>query len=214
MNKAFKSLVVMLALTGVMVSTSCSKKTVNGKVKQIVSTTNGQTTTTVNTFDSQGRLIAQSGGTTIAYSSSTVTVTYTTGTPTVYTLNNQGYAGSDNEGITYTYDNSGFLTGEVATNGNSRTHTISNGDEVSNSLNVGGQITTTTYTYLSNTDYRDYGLSFLGKRNAHVLNTRIITSNGQSVTYNYSYNFDGDGRVLTETITGSNGNITTNTYTY
>lgn len=214
MNKAFKSLVVILALGGVMVSTSCKKNSVNGKVKQVVTTTNGQTTTTVNTYDSQGRLIAQSGGTTIAYSASTVTVSGTTGTPTVYTLNNQGYAGSDNDGVTYTYDNSGYLTGEVTTTGNSLTNTISNGDVVSTALHVGAQTQTTSYTYLTNVDYRDFGISFLGKNSTHVLNTKIVTSGGSTVTYTYSYNFDSDGRVLTENITGSNGSNTSSTYTY
>lgn len=216
MNKAFKSLVVILALGGVMVSTSCKKNSVNGRVKSTTSTTTGQNpVTTTYSYDGQGRVLTiqdNSGTESYSYGPSTVTVTNVQGQTTIYTLNNQGYAGSDNQGLTYSYDNSGYLTAVAAQGGGSQTSTYQNGDEQTRTI-VSNGTTTILFTYLTNTDYRDYGKHFLGKRNSHVLNSVTVTSGNNTTTYTFTYNFDDQGRVVTATQTGNNS-ITTTTYTY
>jgi YD repeat-containing protein len=217
MKKSFRTLVVLLTVAGVCFTTSCSKKAaVNGKVKSETSTTTGGTAvTTTYTYDSQGRVISiqdNSGTETYSYSQSNVTKTSVSGQVTIYTLNNQGYAGSNNVGATYTYDNNGYLNGISVTGVGSESITISNGDAVSATVITTGTITY-LYTFLSNVDYRDFGQSFLGKSNTHVINSYTVTSGSNSTTYTFSYNFDSEGRVLTQTKTG-NGQITTTTYTY
>jgi YD repeat-containing protein len=214
MKKVLQTAVVLMAISGLSLMTSCKKTAaVNGQVKTETSVNNGNSTTTVYTYDSQGRQIVSSGGVSYAYSQSTVTQTNTTGTPIIYTLNNQGYAASDNNGETYSYDNNGYLTTAVL-GANSESFTISNGDQVSATFVINGVTTTYTVSYLSNVDYRDYGLKFLGKNSTHVLNTIVKTSGGASTTTTYSYNYDSQGRVVTQTATDSNGNVTTTTYTY
>ena len=145
MNKAFKSLVVMFALTGLMVSTSCKKNTVNGRVKSSTTTTTGQNpVTTTYTYDGSGRILTiqdNSGTESYTYGPSTVTVTDVSGGTTIYTLNAQGYAGNDNQGLTYSYDNNGNLVTITAQGGSSQTSTYQNGDEQTRTIISGGTTT-------------------------------------------------------------------------
>ena len=218
MKKKFYSIMVFSLVASIALFSGCKKDSINGKVKSITSSSTGTaSSTTTFTYDGQGRLISQQGATStssISYSQSTVTISTTGGATTIYTLNPQGYIASSNNGaVNYAYDDAGFLTTETA-GANSLRRTISNGDIQSETTIINGSTTTTTYTRMSNVDYRDFGLSFQGRSSTHLANTEIVTSNGSSVTYTYGYNFDGQGRVINETITSSAGNITTNTYNY
>ncbi len=211
MNKAFKSLVVILALGGVMVSTSCKKNTVNGRVKSQtdVATANGQTSTvTTNySYDNQGRqTLAQP-----SVGNSTVTVygngsvTQTTGSTVVtYQLNSSGLAISDNSGGTYQYDNNGYEISETHGPNSSTTFTILNGNVSNESLVNNGNTVTGNFSYLTTTDYMDLGIKFLGKRNVNLVNTLLISQGGNTTQYTFAYTFDDKGRVLQSTRTGNN----------
>jgi len=179
---------------------------------------NGVNTTTVYTFsyDGQNRLTEyQATGKvpiTFAYSSGQVTQTQGTSI-TIYSLNSQGLATSDNQGNTYVYDNNGYLTAQTNTaQGTSATYTISNGDVLSEVSTSAGVTTNYAYTFLSTADYRSNGTSFLGKSNVNLVNSETISNPGTS-TYTFSYTFDSKGRVQTQQVV-SNGETITDTYTY
>ncbi len=202
----------------------CKKNTaVNGLIASYNSsvTANGTTTTSTitYTYDSQNRLIErQVTGTSnvapITYSYSSGQVTATQGaTVTIFQLNSQGLAISDNQGDVASYDNNGYQTAFTNTGqGTSTVNTISNGNIVSSTQTTNGVTNTYTYTFLSQTDYRSNGVTFLGKSNVNVVNTETISSPAASV-YTFSYTYDSKGRVQTQTIV-SNGFNQVDTYTY
>ena len=218
MKRIAHSTFIILLISTVLVMGGCKKTSINGKVKSVTTTTTGQNPSTAYyTYDGQGRLVTYqngSGSTQLTYSQSNVTVTDPNGNITIYTLNNQGYAGSDNygNGTTYIYDNNGYLITSVTNGGAATNNTISNGDVVSSNT-IGNGTSTDIYTFINTTDYRDFGLSFLGKGNKHLTNSDTYTTGGNTTVYTYSYVYDGQGRVQTQTITGNN-QISTSTYTY
>lgn len=197
----------------------CKKSNpVNGTVRTVVEayTANGQTTnTTTNyTYDNQGRQVLAAP--TVGNSTVTVygsgSVTQTTGTTVVtYQLNAQGLAISDNTGATYTYDNNGFLLSETSGPNNSQSNTISNGDISNSTIVVNGVTTNLTYSYTTNTDYKNTGISFLGKNSTHLISSVLYSQGSATVTYTFTYAFDNQGRVLQMTITGNN---TTDQFSY
>jgi YD repeat-containing protein len=185
----------------------------------VASFTNNNSSTGVNTvytfsYDSQNRLIEEqiSDGTpTAAYSYGTGTVTKTQGTTTtVYTLNNAGYAASDNQGNTYTYDANGFMTNETNPNGSSTVNTISNNNIVSTvQTPAGGSATTYTFTFGTKPNTLKFGNTFLG-----APDTDLIQSEGiNGVNYPFTYTYDSHGRVQTEKIVSGSTTLL-RTYTY
>src|SRR5579871_2722141 len=186
MKKIFFSLNLVTAICFCLLS-SCSKSSSSGNngggttVSDLVASfsnnnsSTGVTTVYTFTYDSQNRLIEEqiSDGTpTASFSYGTDTVTKTQGTTTtVYALNNAGYAASDNQGNTYTYDGNGFMTNETNPNGSSTVNTISNNNIVSTVQTTAGGASTTTYTFTFGTKPNSlkYGLTFLGAPDADVI---------------------------------------------
>src|SRR5579862_5920542 len=140
----------------------------------------GVTTVYSFAYDSQNRLIEEqiSDGTpTASFSYSTDTVTKTQGTTTtVYALNNAGYAASDNQGNTYTYDANGYMTNETNPNGSSTVNTITNNNIVSTVQVAAGGGTTTTYsfTFAGKPNTLKFGLTFLGAIDADLIQSEGI----------------------------------------
>lgn len=229
-DKMKNAICFSIALLTVGIFSSCEEETVdaiNGKVASMAS----DGTNTSLEYDDQGRLTSytQTGGgntyqVTIQYGSGTVTwtesFTDSSGTAsgtTIYSLNGQGYAVSDNGGTTYTYDSDGHLLSETSSS-SSVEYTWSGGNQVSNvnSDSTGAAQYTQTKTYLADKeDYRDFGMAFLGKQSKNLINT--VTDNYGATTYNatYTYEYDSKGRVSKETVAyqgSSNPSVTTYTY--
>ena len=112
-----------------------------------------------------------------------------------YTANGQ----TQNETINYTYDGQGRQI--LMSPSNSTNITITNN----------GVTTSNNFAFLTNKDYRDFGNVAFGKRSTNLPSTNLVSTGGNTTTYNYSYTYDSKGRVLQETITGNN---TTDIYTY
>jgi hypothetical protein len=78
-------------------------------------------------------------------------------------------------------------------------------------------LVTTSYTYLSTIDSRDFGLAFIGKQNTNLISTETVTQliNGSTYTvnYTYSYTFDSKGRVAQQVQSSGTATYTT-AYTY
>ena len=195
---------------------SCKKAaTVDGHVASITIGGNVYTYS----YDGQGRLTtytSSAGSVSLVYSPSSVTISSTSGT-SIIPLNNQGYATSTASDV-FSYDNNGYLLSDVYTNGG--TTTTTNYSFSGGNLNsvIANNVTTDAYTYLSNTEYRDYGLHFIGKSGSDVsfapLSKNLVnTDQSGAVTYQYSYTYDAKGRVQTQTVTG-NGTSNTSVYTY
>ena len=141
---------------------------------------------------------------------------------TDYTLNSAGLAAFDSKGYAYKYDSSGYLISLIDTNvstGNydSTFYTVHMGNADTVVQHQGDQATsnviTTIYTYQSNTDLRDFGLSFTGQQNKNLINTATITQiiNGSidRVVYTYNYTIDSRGRVSQQVVTSGTATYTT-----
>ena len=199
---------------------SCKKSSsVNGLVSQTteVYTNNGivQTTQIQYTYDGQGRQIqAVSTGNT----NSTTTYNYSTAgkviktvgsSTTTYTLNSQGLVYYD--GISdFTYTN-GYLTRQVDSTSIDSfvTNTVTNGNITLIVFSLNGTQIDISYQYTSVKDYRNYGLSFLGKTNTD----NVLTQQTQGDVINYTYQYDSEGRVTQQTSSLSGGS-TTDVFTY
>ncbi len=173
----------------------------------------GVTTVYTFSYDSQNRLIQEqiSDGTpTASFSYGTDTVTKTQGTTTtIYALNSAGYAATDNQGNTYTYDANGFMTNETNTNGSSTTNTISSNNIVSTVTVSGGTTTNYTFSFAGKPNTLKFGLTFLGAADADLIQAEGI--NG--VNYPFTYTYDSYNRVKTEKIVSGSTTLL-RTYTY
>ncbi len=131
-------------------------------------------------------------------------------TTTVYTLNNAGFAASDNQGNTYTYDGNGFMTSETNPNGASTVNTVSNNNIVSTVQTTSAGVTTNySFTFTGTPNTLKFGRTFLGTDDADLIQTEGI--NG--ISYPFSYTYDSHDRVSTEKIV-SGGTTLLRTYTY
>jgi len=213
MKRIFYSTLLLLLIPSVSFISSCKKSTpVDGKVATITIGSNVYTFS----YDGQGRLTtftSASGSSSLVYSPSSVTIT-TGGNSTVVPLNNQGYATSAG-GDVYSYDNNGYLLSDVY-NGTTTTNYSFNGGNLTSVIS--NNVTTDAYSYLNTTDYRDYGLHFIGKSGSDInfapkSANLVNTDQSGAVTYQYSYTFDAKGRVQTQTVTG-NGGSSTSVYSY
>jgi hypothetical protein len=182
------------------------------------------------TYDTTGRQIrAQTDTmvTTYGYSAGSVVKTLSLAGSlfiTDYTTDASGHAVSDSKGYTYTYDTNGYLTARYYTSAGSYdsvTYTVSGGNVDTTVEHQGDALTssliTTTYTYLTTKDSRNFGLSYLGTPNVNLIATQNISQvlNGTSYTayYIYSYQYDSKGRVSTQNIYNGSANYNT-TYKY
>jgi hypothetical protein len=143
---------------------------------------------------------------------------------TTYYTNTLGLATSDSKGDNYSYDANNYLTTMWHTaNGSADTifYTIHNGNADTviqrQSDSLTGNAVTTIYTYLPNTDSRNYGIAFLGTPDKNLVQTETITQalNGSaySISYNFSYTFDASGRVTQQVMASGSASYTT-AYTY
>jgi YD repeat-containing protein len=213
MKKTFYSLIATTSLFFLLLTGGCSKSSSsannnnNGTVSDLVASftnsnsTTGASTTYTFTYDGQNRETGEqiSDGTpTVTYTYGSGTVTKTQGTTTtIYTLNNAGFAASDNQGNTYTYDGNGYMTNETNPNGASTVNTVSNNNIVNTvQTTSAGATTTYSFTFASNPNSLKFGLTFLGAINANLIQSEGI--NG--VNYPFSYTYDSHGRVQTEKI--------------
>ena len=226
MKRIFYSLPVF-GIISLSLFSSCSKSTPsssnnnnNSNVSDLVASFSNYnsatkaTTTYTFSYDGENRLIEEqiSDGTpTIMFTYGSGTVTETQGTTTtIYTLNNAGFATSDNQGNTYTYNSNGDLTNVTNTDGASTVNTISNNNLVSSVQTTStGTITSYEYTYLNNLNTLKFGLTFLGTPDVNLIQSQSI--NG--VSYPFSYTYDSYNRVETETIVSGPTNLI-RTYTY
>lgn len=164
---------------------------------------------------------------TLTYNSGSVVLTGG-GSTVIYSLNSQGLATSDNAGNVYTYDNNGYLISTVKGTG-SRQYTIANGNVTSIVLtNIDGfSKDTTVNTFGTQTDYRNYGLSFLGKNGtfqtlifpylSYSIKSNLLvtqTVENRNNFYGWTYTFDSLGRVTSELEEQSGSNNGSNLYTY
>ncbi len=201
------------------------------KVKsQIITSPSGVPDTTVYTYDNAGRQITSLEDTlhtTYTYGTNTVTMSYFLAGQnfgTIYYTNVNGLATSDSRRFAYTYSSWGYLTtlSYTATGVYDSTLYLVSGGNVDTTIrhqvdSATDNRVTTVYTYLSTVDSRDYGLSFLGKKNTNLINTETVTQviNGSTytVSYVYSYTFDNKGRV-TQQVKSSGTATYTTVYTY
>ncbi len=182
------------------------------------------------TYDSSGRQVVSQTDTvvtTYVYGPDTITKTIDLANHfyvTKYAVNAAGMILSDSKFYVYNYDNNGYLsTLSYTGNGNydSTVYTISGGNVMSAVLHQvdsgTNNLVTTTYTYMSNTDSRNYGMSCMGKQNNNLISTQTVTQviNGStySESYTYTYSFDSQGRV-TQQVRSSGTAMYTTTYTY
>jgi hypothetical protein len=186
--------------------------------------------TFVYTYDSNGRQISNTTDTVVTsyvYASGTVTMNISLAgeqLTTVYNTNTAGLATSDTKGNSYGYNNLGYLPilAYPVTGGYDSTHyAIVNGNtdtSIQHQVDAATNNTiTTTYTYLSTIDSRNFGLAFLGKQNTNLISSENITQNINGATYTssytYTYTFDSQGRVVQQL--QSSGSATyTASYTY
>jgi hypothetical protein len=201
------------------------------KVKsQITTSSTGVPDTVIYTYDSLGRQITSQTDTLVmayAYTANTVTMTdMLNGVHflTIYNTNSAGQATSDSKGFVYAFNAAGYLTNYSYTgtgNYDSTIYAISGGDiDISvqhQADSATNNLVTTSYTYLSTEDSRDFGLTFLGKQSTNLINTETITqltnSNSYSINYTYSYTFDSKGRVSQQVQSSGTATYTTS-YTY
>jgi YD repeat-containing protein len=223
MKKIFHSFLIAGAVSALIFSSGCKKAaSIDGHVltrTQATTPTGGATTTTtINyTYDSQGRQTSASpsSGNPTQTSYGSGSVTQITGSTTViYQLNSAGLATSDNNGTAYTYDNNGYLTNETQGQANSINNTITSGNLISEVVTAAGSNTATyTYVYGTTQDYRNFGLSFLGKRNVDLPTSESGAAGTLSAQWVYTYVYDSKGRVTQETVVG-NGETNIYTFTY
>jgi len=181
-------------------------------------------------YDSSGRQIQAQ--------TDTVITTYTYGRDTItkvislagerfitgYTTNSLGKIISDSKFYKYAYDGNGYLISFSYTGGSdydSTAYIISSGDVSSSTEHQSDSSTdnhiTTTYTYLTTADPRDYGTAAWGQADKHLLSaktiTQLINGNTYTTSYTYSYAYDSQGRVSQQIQTnGSASYITSYTY--
>ena len=177
----------------------------NGSVSDLVAkftntnSATGTSTTFTFTYDAQNPLTEEqfSDGTAPAfytYGSGTVTKMQGT-TTTVYTLNNAGFAASDNQGHTYTYDGNGYLTNISNADGASTVNTISNVNVTSSVQTTStGTITTYTFSYISKANTIKFGDIFTGTPDAILFQSEGI--NGFNYSFFYTYDNNGSATTL------------------
>jgi len=201
------------------------------KVKsQILTSTTGVSDTIIYTYDNAGRQASAQTDTlftTYTYAANTVTMTYMLNGQsfhTIYATNSGGMATSDSKNFMYTYNAGGYLINYSYTGTglyDSTVYLISTGNVDTSIRHQVDSATdnriTTSYTYLTIVDSRDYGRAFLGKQNTNLINTETVTQliNGSTYTinYTYAYSFDNKGRVAQQVQSSGTATYTT-TYTY
>jgi hypothetical protein len=222
MKKIINSFIIAGAVSALIFSSGCKKAaTIDGHVASYTETktVTGQTpvtTTTTLTYDAQNRLteIQATNSTPTTYSYGSGTVTQIQGAnQVIFQLNGSGLATSDNVGDVWVYDNNGYNTNYTNVGqGVSAVLTISNGNLTSQQYTQNNVTSTTSYTYLTTTDYRNYGQAFFGKNSVDLENSESTSPANTSKTF--SYTFDSKGRVQTQTyISGTTNDVTTYTYT-
>ncbi|HLK30702.1 MAG TPA: hypothetical protein VKT28_19145 [Puia sp.] len=180
---------------------------------------NGSSSTTTvytYTYDSQGRLIEQQqtdGTPAITYTYGSAMVTEVQGTTTtIYTLNSAGYAASDNQGNTYTFDANGYRTSVINTDGSSSVWTITN-KNVTTLVQTSSTGVVNTYAFAYSTSLYNtlrYGNEWINGQPA----TNTLTSETyDGFTYPITYTFDSHGRVSSLKIVSGATTLTRN-YTY
>lgn len=223
MKKILYSFGSLVLFSSLLFISSCSKVVVvDGHVAKVteVYTSAGSSTTTITTYtyDTYGRQIMStpnSGLPTATVYTSYTSVSQTTGTSVLTYSLDAGLATHDNSGTTYAFDNNGYPVYERSGASYTLTNTIVNGNI---SQSVVNQIVDTvfyTYSYLSNTNYQNNGINFLGKPNKNLTSSEVVKVGvaGTPVTYSYAYTYDGQGRVTQMTVTGG-GIIDAFTYVY
>ena len=227
----FSFLLITILLSSCKKDTSAPINVTISKVRsQIITSSSGLPDTTIYTYDNTGRLYTSLEDTlltTYTYGSNTVTVTSMLAGRTfltIYNTNSRGLATSDSKSFVYKYSSWDYLTSLSYTGTGIYDSTLYfvSGGNVDNTVrhqvdSATDNLVTTTYTYLSIIDSRDYGLSFLGKQSTNLINTETITQviNGSTYTirYTYSYTFDNKGRV-TQQVRSSGTATYTTAYAY
>ena len=228
--------VAVIAMVFLLAGCQKDKAVSNGSVtvslvkSQISTSPTGVMDTFIYTYDSNGRQLSNKTDTVVTsyvYASGTVTKNIALAGEvftTVYNINNAGLATSDTKGNSYGYNALGYLTilVPITIGGyDSTLYTIVNGN-IDSALQhqvdaATNNTVTTTYTYLSTIDSRNFGLAFLGKQNTNLINTENITQviNGTTYTssYTYTYTFDTQGRVVQQ-LKASGSDTYTTSYTY
>lgn len=220
----------MLPFLPVLILSSCEDPEAPDQINGRLATSVSDGATTSYDYDSEGRLTRweQTGaGTTylvtIQYGSGTVTwtesFTDSSGTQsgtTIYTLNGQGLAASDNSGNTYTYNADGNQTMTSGSSGSFTYTWVGGNNTVETAADSSGTVQgTTTKTYLTDkVDYRDYGLGFMGKPSKNLISSSASTWGGSTQNATYTYEYDSKGRVSKETMTYSGSTPSVTTYTY
>jgi|ERR1043165_1163386 hypothetical protein len=220
-----------LALAFILLITACKKDpslTVNGNVSSATFLAHGGRPFTFNySYDAQGRItgVQRTNGTSESYRyagnqafayryDSAATVAHDT---TAFSLNAMGFAISDDDGSTYTYDNDGhpLVTSDITGTYN-QTYTWTNDNVSTFSMSGGGSTINHQFTYYSNPEYRRIINSLMGKGNKNLIHTDTYVSNGLTRLITHSYNYDTQGRVSLDITTDNDTppNIDTMVYTY
>jgi hypothetical protein len=182
------------------------------------------------TYDSPGRQTASQTDSTITryvYTSDSVIQTITVANRhfvSAYILGAEGRATSDTRGFIYTYDAAGYLILSAYTPAGSTDSTICTISAGNVTLSAEHQqdsatnnLLTTTYTYLSARDTRDYGMAYKGRANTSLISTQnivqVINGSTYSSSYSYTYSYDQQGRVSRQVRSSGSATYTT-TYTY
>jgi hypothetical protein len=188
----------------------CCTQTVKSLVKTVTSGGN----TSEFFYDSQNRLalIKQSTGNSTAYTfgAGTVTQTDTVGgvaKTTVYTLNAQGLAASNDHGNTYTYDSNGYLIKSVSS-AYTDTRTVVCGNVIVESRDGANALTfNEMYSALPDTVGSIFP-AFLGKATRNMIQTQTYSDGTPPLSYVYDCI---DGRVVTR-YGGAGGTVTYSYY--
>ena len=219
--------IAFIALWLICFSASCRKcATASNKVKTaiIYSYPLGYDTITY-TYDQDGRrsiLHNRFGTFRYLYSANTIEEIDSTNSgldTTTLSLNAQGYVVSTSSGGIDRYDNNGYPSQIQGNGGLLFTYVYQNGDLIQFCNVQPNYDDTTTYSYYSLIDNRDYGIPFFGKSSTHLAKTFFNSPNTFYDTYqvqsgSYTYSFDQYNRVVAQTISGPSGVLGINTYTY
>lgn len=233
-------LVIVVGITSmlaVMHISACKKDAVingRGKVKTSIYCTTANCDTTTYTYDDQGRIHSTQSDqlAPVYYTYFKDSVCTNDDYHSTYALNSGGLATYRDLHYnylreSYTYDADGFKIHEDGPTGDKFSFLIVNGDILANSYYVpiqysgGGADDTTFHTYYTDLEMRDYGMSFLGKTNIHLVKTDTISwhhtdrygTRTDGIFYRqHFYSFDAQHRVIEEHITGADSSISYFTY--
>lgn len=199
----------LLLITTLMMSSFTAPK-VNGRVKTVetVLSASDEVVTVRYDYDTAGRLSSISNqqnhthDCTIRYDHDTIEYLYASQKEKRHRKllrSAQGSVISENGGHNYTYDSAGYLTGIIRDSSDMRTWTIAGGDIVSSYYRDGPRYGAGRSTYLAMPEYRSYGISWMGRSSAHLVDTDVYKGDAGTFTTHHRYTFDTEGRVRTET---------------